>query len=92
MSTIEHDKLVAGDAIAITNVRHVQDYTLDLTFSDGTNRIINFETFLRASSHPEIRLFLEPTKFAGYVIKDGDLIWGDYELCFPIADLHDGTI
>ena len=26
------------------------------------------------------------------LIDYGDLVWGDYEMCFPLADLYDGGI
>jgi hypothetical protein len=39
-----------------------------------------------------IRAYLDPDRFAQFAIRDGDLMWGDYELCFPVADLYENTI
>ena len=55
-------------------------------------RELNFEPFLRGAAHPEIRAYLDTGKFGQFTLKDGELFWGDYELCFPIADLYDGRI
>lgn len=78
--------------IDIVNVKHAGDYRLEISFSDGIRRIIDLESFLRRSSHPDIRKYLDQELFRRFTIENGDLMWGDYELCFPIADLYDGTI
>ncbi len=36
--------------------------------------------------------FLDRARFAEFAVRDGDLIWGDYDLCFPIADLYENRI
>jgi hypothetical protein len=67
-------------------------YCLRLNFNDHTVREVDFKAFLERSSNPLIRAYLNPELFGKFTIKEGDLIWGDYELCFPIADLYDGKI
>jgi hypothetical protein len=44
------------------------------------------------SLHPEIRKWLDPAAFSTFRVVYGDLVWGDYELCFPVADLYRGVI
>ncbi len=78
--------------LEITNATHLSRYALKLEFSDGTERMIDFEPFLEASRNPAIRVYLDPEKFSQFRIEYGDLIWADYELCFPIADLYEGRI
>ncbi|HZK81923.1 MAG TPA: DUF2442 domain-containing protein [Humisphaera sp.] len=68
------------------------DFRLKLTFNDATQRIVDFAPFLRRSRNPLIQEYLDPVKFDRFTVKDGDLIWGDYDLCFPIADLYEGRI
>jgi hypothetical protein len=29
---------------------------------------------------------------AVFTLRDGDLDWNDYELCFPIADIYEGHL
>lgn len=74
--------------INITTAEHVGDYTLRLSFDDGTVQTVDFKPFLSLSRHPDIRAYLEPARFAAYRIEYGELVWGDYDLCFPIADLY----
>ncbi|HEY7214552.1 MAG TPA: DUF2442 domain-containing protein [Thermoanaerobaculia bacterium] len=84
--------LVAGVGIDVLRAEQAGAYRLRVTFGDGTERIVDFGPFLRNSSHPSIHAYLEPDKFANFRIEYGDLLWGDYELCFPIADLYEGRI
>ena len=39
-----------------------------------------------------IRKYLDVELFQQFSLIYGDLVWHDYELCFPIADLYEGTI
>ncbi|RME01874.1 MAG: DUF2442 domain-containing protein [Calditrichaeota bacterium] len=78
------------EVIAINKAEYLSGYKLKLYFNDGTTRIVDFEPFLRKSKHPEIQKYLDLEKFKQFKIKYGDLLWNDYELCFPIADLYEG--
>ena len=78
--------------VFVKSARRVKGYALMLTFSDGTKRTVDFRAFLSGSTNPQIRGFLDPKKFASFSVERGDLVWGDWELCFPIADLYRGSI
>jgi hypothetical protein len=84
--------LAEGTAIDVVRVERGSGYKLKLSFSDGTERVINFEPFLRRSRNPMIRIYLDPQKFANFRIEYGNLVWDDYELCFPLADLYENNI
>jgi hypothetical protein len=90
----EEDQVTLADdaVIDITGAEQVSSYELRLTFSDGTERIVDFEPFLRSSRNPMIRDYLEPSRFGNFRVEYGDLIWDDYGLCFPIADLYENRI
>lgn len=78
--------------INITTVQKVGDYALHLTFDDGTSQTVDFKPFLSLSRHPDIRAYLEPSRFSEFRIEHGDLVWGDYDLCFPVADLYQNKL
>ena len=78
--------------INIVRAEQVSGYKLKLYFSDGAERVIDFEPFLRGSRNPMINKYLDPKKFANFKLEYGDLIWDDYGLCFPIADLYENRI
>jgi hypothetical protein len=54
--------------------------------------VVDFKPFLQHSPHPEIRVYLEHQRFSELRLELGDLIWGDYELCFPIMDPYSNQI
>lgn len=81
-----------GAVVDIVGAERVSDYELKLRFSDGFERVIDFERFLKASRNPMIRAYLDPKKFGSFRLEHGDLLWDDYDLCFPIADLYEGRI
>jgi hypothetical protein len=78
--------------INITAVERTDDYALRLTFDDGTVQTVDFKSFLSLSRHPDIRAYLDPARFAAYRIEYGELVWDDYDLCFPIADLYQNRL
>jgi hypothetical protein len=80
------------DTINIIAVQRLGQYRLHLVFDDGREQTIDFKPFLSRALHPEIKQWLEPKKFALYRLEYGELVWGDYELCFPIIDLYRNDI
>jgi hypothetical protein len=76
----------------IVRAEHLSGYQVKLTFSEGAERIIDFEPFLSRSRNPMIRAYLDPKQFTNFRVDYGDLVWGDFDLCFPIADLYEGQI
>ena len=84
--------ILPQDAIDIVRAEKTSGYKLKLYFSDGAERVIDFESFLRASRNPLIREYLDPERFANFRLEYGELVWDDYGLCFPIADLYENRI
>lgn len=84
--------LSEGAVINIIRAEQLSDYKLRLSFSNGVERVIDFELFLRRSRHPMIRAYLDPQKFANFTLEYGNLMWDDYGLCFPVADLYENII
>ncbi len=80
------------DIVNIVAVNQTGEHRLKLQFNDGTIQEVDFNPFLQHSLHPEIRAFLDAKKFADFKLEHGDLMWGDYELCFPIMDLYTNQI
>jgi len=85
-------RLVAGKAVNIISAKHLGEYRIGLVFSDRHAVTVDFGGFLRSSVNPEIRKFLRPSSFRVFQIAHGNLVWGDYDLCFPIEDLYAGQI
>lgn len=80
------------EIINILRVDPAGAYCLTLHFDDGSQQCIDFGPFLVRAIHPAIRAFLDPLRFADWHLEHGELVWGDYDLCFPIADLYHNRI
>lgn len=78
--------------IAINNADYVGEYKIKFLFSDGIERMIDFSDFLKNAKNPMTKKYLDKKLFKNYSIDYGDIIWNDYEMCFPIWDLHEGKI
>jgi hypothetical protein len=78
--------------ITIKDAKYVNGYKIRIDFNDGKSNIVDFEVFLKNASNPMTRDYLDINKFRKFTIRDGDIDWNDYELCFPIADLYEGSI
>jgi len=78
--------------INVVSAEVVGDLQLKIRFDDGVEQIVDFKSFLNASLHPDIRAWSEPERFAQFRIEYGELVWGDYDLCFPVMDLYRNRI
>ena len=78
--------------ISIKKANYVGDYQIKFAFSDGVERLIDFSSFLISAKNPMTKKYLDKQLFAKFSIHYGDIIWNDYEMCFPIWDLHEGKI
>jgi len=80
------------ETLEIQKAIYLSGYKIQLIFNDGVVRIINFSEFLNSSKNPMTTKYLNSKNFRNFKLKHGDLVWGDYEMCFPISDLHEGKI
>ena len=84
--------LKSGTEVAITGVTPIDKYRLRIRFNDGQITDVDFEPFLEASKHPQIRKFLDAELFDSYRIEWGNLVWGDFDLCFPLEVLYENSL
>jgi hypothetical protein len=92
MRIVEDYMDVQTDLIEINSAVYLGDYTIQIIFNDGLCKLVDFKPFLENSSHPSIKKYVDESKFQQFVILDGNLNWNDYDLIFPIADLHQGAV
>lgn len=78
--------------VSIEQADYKGDYVINLRFSDGVERNIDFSSFLKNAKNPMTKKYLDKELFKSFKIDHGDLVWNDYEMCFPIWDLHEGRI
>jgi hypothetical protein len=85
-------KTVATQHLEVAEAKYVSDYKLLLTFNDGEVRVVDFGPFLEKARNPDTTDYRDLKKFKSFRIADGDLVWGDYQMIFPIMDLYCGSI
>ncbi|NOU46187.1 MAG: DUF2442 domain-containing protein [Bacteroidales bacterium] len=78
--------------ISINKADYIGDYKINFTFSDGVERMVDFSNFLNNAKNPMTKKYLDKQLFKKFSVNYGDIIWNDYEMCFPIWDLHEGNI
>ena len=78
--------------LKIDSAKYLSNYAIRIKFSDGNERLVDFKPFLSKSLHPSIKKYLDENKFSSFSWTDGNLNWNDYDLIFPISDLHNGQI
>ncbi len=64
----------------ILSVKYIEDYKLEITFSNQVKKIADFEKFLRASKNKSINKFLDKNLFKLVFIDAGFLSWNDGEM------------
>ena len=78
--------------ISIEKAEYQGDYRIRFVFSDKTEKVIDFKGFLKNAKNPMTSKYLDENLFRSFSIEYGDIVWNDYEMCFPIWDLHEGEI
>ena len=85
-------KTKTANYLEIAGAEYASGYKIRLSFSDATVRVMDFEPFLRKATNPQITKYRQLRNFKEFHLSHGDLMWGDYEMIFPIEDLHRGEI
>jgi hypothetical protein len=85
-------RLAAGVAVDVVLAEALGRHVLNLTFSDGHVATVDFGPFLKNVLNAETRQFLNVKRFRAFRLVYGNVVWGDYEMCFPIEDLYRGRV
>lgn len=83
---------MSTNVIEINKAHYINNYKIELLFNDGLKRVIDLGDFLKKAKNPMTRKYLLKNNFKKFKIEYGDLVWGDYEMCFPIWDLYEGKV
>ena len=93
MKIIErYTKQSEDNLLSVTEARYIGDFAIRLTFNDGHRKLVDFKPFLEQAKHPAIKKYLDEDQFRSFQIKDGNLDWSDFDMCFPMEDLYRNAI
>jgi hypothetical protein len=85
-------KTAATGYLEITEAQYVSEYKIRLTFDDGAVQVVDFGPFLAKARNPDTADYRDLERFKRFRVENGDLIWGDLQMIFPIMDLYKGKI
>jgi len=85
-------KQTENDTLSVGSANYIGDFAVRISFTDGTEKLVDFKPFLMKAIHPSIKKYLDESQFLKYEIVDGNLNWNDYDMIFPIWDLYQGKI
>ena len=75
----------------IVSAKYVAPLSVELQFSDGTVKIVDIGSFIKAHPHPQYNSYLDEKKFKRFKIEIGNIVWGkNWDLVFPISALYNG--
>jgi|GEM_PF-1688693 len=80
--------------VLVKRTKHLGDYRIRFEFTDGHTTEIDFHGFLtRPAQNPMVTQFLDVTRFRKFKVDHrADIVWGDWEMCFPFASLYAGDL
>jgi len=81
-----------GVYLDIISAEVVGDYKIELKFGDGHTNVVNFEPFISRSQNSSIHQFIDLKKFNSFRLDWGNLVWGDFDMCFSVEDLYTGEL
>jgi len=92
MKIVNESIVTYGPLLTVVKATYIGDYVLRIFFSDHTSKVLDLKAFLENSKHLKIKKYLDENQLKLFQITDGNLIWGDYELIFPLEDLYKGGV
>jgi hypothetical protein len=81
--------------IDVVNASYVDAYKVKIDFTDNTSQIVDFWPFLKKNDHPLFNKYHNIEIFKQFKVDPaaGNIVWGeDWDLIFPISQLHRGKI
>ncbi len=81
------------NTISVKEAKYIDDYKLEIVFTNRKIRVVDFEPFLTTHSHPQYNKYKKPKYFKSFKIENGNIIWGkDWDMIFPVYDLYKGKV
>lgn len=78
--------------LSVNSAQHLKSHILEITFSDGATKVVDFAPFIFSDGHPDYEKYKSEEGFLAYQIIDGNLNWDDYTMIFPVEDLYKGKL
>lgn len=75
--------------LSIIEAKYINSFKVLLSFSNGKQRIVDFYPLLSKTLKGYYSKYLLPANFKKFVVKNGNIYWGDNEeVIFPVSLLY----
>lgn len=82
-----------SDTLFITRAEYAGGVCLQIYFSDGTSRKVDFAPFILSHPHPQYDRYILPKNFKKFTIEHGNVVWGkNWDMVFPVEQLYRGVV
>lgn len=93
MKITEHyTKPIEQGILSVTEAHYIGDFAVRVFFNNAYQKLVDFKPFLEQAKHPTIKKYLDEQQFRNFQIRDGNLDWNDFDMCFPIIDLYNNSV
>ena len=72
-------KQIKDEILSIESANYIGDFAIRISFTDKTEKLVDFKPFLTKSMHPSIKKYLDESQFLSFKVVDGNLDWNDYD-------------
>ena len=77
----------------VIRAEYAGDVSLNISFSNGVSKIVDFRPFFMNNPHPQHNRYLNPANFKSFTIDHGNVVWGkNWDMVFPVEQLYSGVI
>jgi hypothetical protein len=88
----EYNETYSTQRIEVQKATYLGNFVIKFSFADGFESKVDFKPFLSSAQHPDIKKYLHEDEFKNFALINGNLIWNDFEMIFPLSDLYAGKI
>lgn len=81
-----------AELLQVQKAIYISEYIINISFSDGVEKQVDFGPFLTQNNHPGVEKYLEMSLFKNFKLVHGNIHWGDFEMLFPVEDLYAGKL
>ncbi len=74
--------------LLVKSVKHLKSHILEIEFTNGHSKTVDFAPFIFSSSHPDYDKYKSESDFLRFEVINGNLNWDDYTMIFPVEDLY----
>ena len=82
-----HNQKTKEEIIAIDSAKYLYDFTITISFTNGKIKPVDFLPLFQKYVKGENLIYFSPEEFKKFIIKNGNIFWGENEDVIFSGDL-----